>query len=260
MSETLAIEVNGSVARVTLNRPDARNAMSDQMVGELLNFFTSIQEDRSLRVVIIGASGNTFCAGGDLKDMQAQAVMSLAEKIERMRGFDQMLHAIQTAPQVTIARIQGAAMGGGFGLVCVTDIAIAGESAKFALPEVRLGLSPALISPYVIARLGMTRARQLMLTGQRFGAQEAQQYGLVHFASADADLDTFVEQQVSEVLEGAPNALAETKKLLFYVTERSLEESLPYRAELISRLRESDEGQEGMIAFIQKQKPSWAKS
>lgn len=260
MSETLVIDIQQSVARVTLNRPDARNAMSDQMVQELLDFFTSIQTDRSLRVVVISAAGSTFCAGGDLKDMQAQATMTLAEKIERMQAFDRMLYMINTAPQVTLARVQGAALGGGLGLVCVTDLAIAGESARFALPEVRLGLSPALISPYVIARVGLTRARDLMLTGRRFGAAEALDYGLVHYACAEADLDAMVEQQVQEILEGAPHALAETKKLLFYVSERSLADSIAYRAELISRLRESDEGQEGMIAFIQKQKPSWANS
>lgn len=256
--ETLEIQVVGAVARITLNRPESRNAMSDQMMHELLDYFNSIRENWAIRVVVIGATGNTFCSGGDIKDLQADSSLNLDEKIAKMAVLDQMLEAINTAPQVTIARIQGAALGGGFGLVCVTDIAIAGDSARFALPEVRLGLAPALISPYVIARLGLTRTRQLMLTGIRFGAQDALNYGLIHHACADADLDTQVEKYIGDVMECAPNALAETKKLLFHVTSRSLEESLPYRAELISRLRDSAEGQEGMIAFIQKQKPSWA--
>ena len=125
-----------------------------------------------------------------------------------MRGFDQMLTAINTAPQVTIARVHGAALGGGFGLVCVSDIAIASESAHFALPEVRLGLSPALISPYVIARLGLTRTRHLMLTGKRFDAEEALDYGLIHYVCADADLDAAVQNVLDEIMECAPNALA----------------------------------------------------
>jgi len=189
--------------------------------------------------------------------LQAAASMTMAEKVARIGVFDQMLTAINTAPQVTIARIQGAAMGGGFGLVCVSDIAIAGESARFALPETRLGLAPALIAPYVLARLGLTRTRQIMLTGERFESAEALSYGLIHHACADDQLDDQVQHFVNQVLECAPNALAETKKLLFYMMERSLEDSLPYRAELISRLRESEEGQAGMLAFIQKQKPPW---
>lgn len=258
MPETLLIERQDSVVHLTLNRPEAHNAMSNQMVGEILDYFRSIREDRSIRVVVIGAAGKTFCAGGDIKDMQASASMSLQEKVATMSVFDEMLRAVNEAPQVTICRVQGSAMGGGFGLVCVSDIAIAGENAKFGLPEVRLGVVPALISPYVIQRLGLTRARQLMVTGVRFDAQTALGYGMIHEAVSDDDLLLTTQRYVEEVLECSPNALAETKKLIFHVTTRSLEESLPYRAELISSIRDTTEAQEGMIAFIQKRKPSWA--
>lgn len=258
MPETLEIQVSGSAARVTLNRPDMHNAMSNQMISELLDYFTSIRHDRSIRVVVLAAAGKSFCAGGDLKDMQASAAWSSEEKLAKLRQFEVMLRAVNEAPQVTIARVHGAAMGGGLGLVCVSDIAVAGKSASFGLPEVRLGVSPALISPYVITRLGLTRARQLILTGERFGAAQAHEYGLVHEVCDDHELDATVQSRVNEVLQCSPNALAETKALMFYVMNRSLDESLAYRAELINRLRESPDGQEGMLAFIQKRKPSWA--
>jgi isohexenylglutaconyl-CoA hydratase len=258
MPETLLIERQGSVAHVMLNRPEAHNAMSNHMVSELLMFFQDIREDRGLRVVVIGAVGKTFCAGGDIKDMQASAGLDLEAKVATMSVFDQMLRAVNEAPQVTITRVQGAAMGGGFGLVCVSDIAIAGASAKFGLPEVRLGVVPALISPYVIQRVGLTRARQMMLTGERFDAATALGYGLIHAAVSDEDLVNATQGYVEQALECSPNALAETKRLIFHVTSRSLDESLRYRAELISTIRDTPEAQEGMLAFIQKRKPSWA--
>lgn len=256
MPETLDIQIKGAVARVTLNRPEVHNAMSDQMVLELLQFFESIRDDRKVRAVVLAAAGETFCSGGDIKDLQATA--SSEERFRAMSKFDQMLRTVNEAPQVTIARIQGAAMGGGLGLVCVADVAIASDKAKFSLPEVRLGVAPALISPYVIARIGESRARHLMLTGMKFDAAKAWQYGLIHEVCATKVLDERVEAVVHDVLQCSPNALAETKELIFYVSERSMDASLQYRAELISRLRASEEGQEGMMAFIQKRKPRWS--
>ena len=257
MPETLTIEVSGPVARLTLNRPDVHNAMNQQMVQELLTYFTEIQDSRAIRVVVLAAAGKTFCAGGDIKDMTASFSMPFEQQVEEMMRVDSMLQTIATAPQVTITRIQGTTMGGGMGLVAATDISIASESAKFGLPEVRLGVAPALISPYVIARLGISRARQLMLTGRRFNAQQALEYGFVHEICSDDELDKHVNATVGDVLKCAPNALAETKKLIDYVTSRSLPESSSYRAELITRLRSGEEGQEGMMAFVQKRKPSW---
>jgi len=260
MPETITIRQDGSTAYLTLNRPDARNAMSNQMVNDIREYFDSIHDDRSIRAVVIQAAGKTFCAGGDIKDLQASASMSMDEKIATMSEFDYMIRAVNEAPQVTIARIQGAALGGGFGLVCVSDIAIASTNAKFGLPEVRLGVAPALISPYVISRIGLTRARQLMLTGGRFDAQAALNYGVIHEVHEPDTLDDAVATTVNAVMQCSPNALAETKHLIFHVTTRSLDESLPHRAQLISRIRETDEAQEGMMAFIQKRPPNWAKT
>lgn len=254
MPETIEITQTGSVARLTLNRPEARNAMSHTMVTEILEYFLSIQDDHSIRTVVIAANGKTFCSGGDIKDLQAD--LSESEKRARMLTFDKMLLAIDGAPQVTIAAVHGAALGGGLGLVCVSDIAIASESAKFGLPEVQLGLAPAMISPYVIARVGVSRARQLMLTGARFGATDARAYGVVHETCADDALSERVEATLQAVLQGAPIALAKTKALIFHVMQNP--DSLDYRAKLITTRRESEEGQAGMLAFINKQPPPWA--
>ena len=256
--QTLDIQISGSIAHMTLDRPEARNAMSDVMVAEILDFFDSIRDDRSIRAVIIAAAGSTFCSGGDIKDMQASIHLSDEERDERLHEFDRMLHAVNEAPQVTIARIQGAAMGGGTGLVCVSDIAIASDEAVFGLPEVRLGIAPALISPYAIARLGISRTRQLMLTGRRFDAHAALDYGLIHEICEPDELDNRVDEYVNDIRQCSPNALAETKRLIFQVWTHPPEESRHYRIALNNRLRESEDGQEGMQAFIQKRKPYWA--
>ncbi len=165
--QTIMLQVKGPVARVRLNRPDVRNALSFVMVEELLACFTALRDDpayRAVRAVVLCANGKTFCAGGDLRDMTRPA----EEQQAALAQVDALLRAINQAPQVVIARIQGAALGGGLGLVCVADIAIAGFSASFGLPEAQLGVAPAMIAPYVLARLGFTRTRELMLTGQRF--------------------------------------------------------------------------------------------
>lgn len=257
MPETIDVHVNGSVATVTLNRPDAANAMSYQMVEELIAYFESIRENRAIRCVVIAAAGKTFCAGGDLKDMQADLGMTPDERAGLLARFDTMLQGVNDAPQVTVARVQGAALGGGVGLVCVSDIAIASTAASFSLTEVKLGLSPALISPYVITRIGISQARRLMLTGARIDADEALTCGLVHEVALPEMLDARVNETVAQVLACSPQALAETKALIRYVSARPPAESLAYRADLISRLRASPDGQEGMLAFIEKRKPAW---
>src|SRR5262249_17619212 len=164
--ETITCAVAGPVATITLSRPTARNAMSLAMVDELSRCFTTLRDEAysDVRVAILRAAGETFCAGGDLRDMRAASEDGARVGVR----LDEVRRVVNEAPQVVVARVQGAAMGGGLGLVCVSDIAIADEKATFGLPEVRLGLAPAVISPYVIQRLGFTRARQLMLTGRRF--------------------------------------------------------------------------------------------
>jgi isohexenylglutaconyl-CoA hydratase len=252
---TITCEIAGPVATVTLNRPEARNALSQQMVDELLRCFTTLagEQHAGVRAVVLRAAGTAFCAGGDVRDLGDATHESAAV------AFERLMRALNEAPQVVIARIQGAAMGGGLGLVCVSDIAIAAESASFALPEVRMGLAPALIMPYVLQRIGLTRARKLMLTGTRFGAEAARDYGLVHETCADAELDMVVAGCASEVLRCAPEALRACKRLLFSVaTHLDPAETLGERVEMLNRLRASDEAAEGIAAFLQKRPAPWA--
>ena len=178
--ETLAVHVEEPFLTITLNRPEVRNAMNQQMIAELRRVFTELHEARQIRAVILRGADGIFCAGGDLKEMQAAYAHHEAETDQKTRDFDILLRTVNSAPQVVITQVEGVAMGGGFGLVCVSDIAIAAEDTTFGLPEVRLGIVPALISPYVIQRIGLTNARRLMLTGARFDGIEAAHYGLVH--------------------------------------------------------------------------------
>ncbi|HLJ81192.1 MAG TPA: enoyl-CoA hydratase-related protein [Ktedonobacterales bacterium] len=252
--ETLLFETAGPVVTITLNRPDVRNAMSNHMVEELLTCFTELASEvyADIRAVVLRAAGDVFCAGGDIRDLSAGGAPGESDAVARL---DKLLRAVNEAPQVVIARIQGPVMGGGLGLVCVSDIAIAATRATFALPEVRLGIVPALISPFVVARVGLMRARQIMLTGARFDAAAALAYGLVHETCPDAELDARIDAALADVLTCAPQALRACKRLLFTVASES--DTLAYRVDLLNRLRASDEAQQGMRAFLTKQPAPW---
>ncbi|GAB4315964.1 MAG: isohexenylglutaconyl-CoA hydratase [Phototrophicales bacterium] len=254
--ETLAIEIKQPFAYVTLNRPEVRNAMNQQMVQDLLHFFDSIRENRAIRAVVLAGAGGHFCAGGDIKEMQESFANPQDDGSTRTAEFDRMLQAVERAPQVVVARVEGAAMGGGFGLVCVSDIAIASTDAKFGLPEVRLGIVPALISPYVIRRMGLTEARKLMLTGGRFSGMEAARYGVVHDVTEPQALDATVQAILEDIRQCSPEALAACKELIFRAVDGDT--TAEYRAKKLDALRRSESGQEGMMAFIQKRKPTWA--
>ena len=255
---TIMIERAGSVIYLTLNRAKARNAMNLNMVQEILHFFTSIRDERSIRCVVISGAGQHFCAGADIKEMRNPANQTLEARTLYGTILDDMLLAVQHAPQVTIAAVKGAAMGGGFGLVCVTDIAVADESIKMALPEVRLGIAPAVVSPYVIERIGLTRTRQLALTGRFLDGPAALELGLVQDVAPAGMLDIVVDDYLKDILRGSPNALAATKELLFQVAAApSLDASRAYRINTLNELRSSADGREGMSAFAQKRKPNW---
>jgi isohexenylglutaconyl-CoA hydratase len=251
--ETLIVQLSGFVAHVTLNRPTARNAMNFQMTRELYEVFTALQDNRAIRAIVLSGAGGTFCAGGDIKEMRENRVPAQ----ESAGNLDDMLRAVDHAPQVVIAKVDGAALGGGLGLVCVSDIAIASRYAKFALPEVRLGIAPAFISPFVLRRLGLTRARELMLTGRRFTGEMALNYGLLHDICDPQELDQRVLAEIEEIRQAAPGAIAATKALIFHVLGRPLDETVEYRANLLNTLRRNDEGQEGLAAFQEKRAAKW---
>ncbi|MEO8610731.1 MAG: enoyl-CoA hydratase-related protein [Chloroflexota bacterium] len=253
--ETLAMTITPPFAQVTLNRPEVKNAMNGQMVLDLIAAFERLQDNREVRAIVLSGAGGTFCAGGDIKELAAVMQGGMDEQAGLL---DKLLRLVNQAPQVVIAKIEGAAMGGGFGLVCVADIAIASTDVKMGMPEVRLGLVPALISPYVIQRIGLTRARELMLTGRRFGGEEAQQYGIVHETCPSDVLDERVNAILDHIRQCSPQALAACKQLIFTVMDQSLDATVDYRAKLLTDLRHSDEGTEGMMAFAQKRPPKWA--
>jgi isohexenylglutaconyl-CoA hydratase len=253
--ETLAITIALPFVHITMNRPEVKNAMNGQMVLDLIAAFESLRDNREVRAIVLSGAGGTFCAGGDIKEMAAIIQGGMDEQAGLL---DKLLRLVNQAPQVVIAKVEGAAMGGGFGLVCVSDIAIASADAIMGLPEVRLGIVPALISPYVIQRVGLTRARELMLTGRRFDGDKAKVYGIVHEVCLPNDLDPYMENIYEEIRQCSPNALAACKQLIFRVMDQPLDATINERANLLTELRHSDDGMEGMMAFAQKRKPRWA--
>ncbi|MCY1339206.1 putative enoyl-CoA hydratase [compost metagenome] len=257
--ETLLLEQAAGVLHVTLNRPDSRNAMSLAMVTELRAVLAAVRNDPGVRALVLRGAGGHFCAGGDIKDMASARAAGSDAYRSLNRAFGSLLEEAQTQPQVLLAVLEGAVLGGGFGLACVSDIAIAHASAQFGLPETSLGVLPAQIAPFVVKRIGLTQARRLALTAARFDGAEALRLGLVHFAEADT---AGVEQRLAESLEQvrrcAPGANARTKALLLASEEEPLAALLDNAAEQFAAAVAGPEGTEGTLAFVQKRKPVWA--
>ncbi|CAD5110151.1 isohexenylglutaconyl-CoA hydratase [Zestomonas carbonaria] len=257
--ETLLLERDGGVLHVTLNRPDSRNAMSLAMVRELRAVLTAVRDDESVRALVLRGAGGHFCAGGDIKDMAGARARGIDAYRELNRAFGSLLEEAQRAPLALVAVLEGAVLGGGFGLACVSDIAIAHAEARFGLPETTLGILPAQIAPFVAKRIGLTQARRLALTAARFDGTEALRLGLVHYCEADADA---VEGRLAQVLEQirqcAPRANAATKALLLATENEPLGPLLDSAAEQFAKAVTGEEGAEGTQAFVQKRKPKWA--
>lgn len=257
--QTLLLELHGGVLHITLNRPDSRNAMSLQMVSELRAVLASVREDRSVRALVLSGAGGHFCAGGDIKDMASARPQGADAYRDLNRAFGALLEEAQHAPQVLITVLQGAVLGGGFGLACVSDIAITDHQAQFGLPETSLGLLPAQIAPFVVQRIGLTEARRLALTAARFDGQQARRLGLVHFVEQDAQaLAERLDEVLQHVLCCAPEANALTKKLLLASAGQPSAELLDEAAQWFSEAVTGEEGIEGTMAFMQKRKPGWA--
>lgn len=266
----IRVERNGPVLHLWLNRPEARNAMTRQMQREIIALFDSIRDDRSVRVVIIRGAGKTFSAGGDIKNMQAagtqagsqQASSGVDELREGNRRGGLMLHTINTAPQAVIAVVEGFALGGGVGLSCVADITIAHAKATFALTEVTLGVVPATISPFVVGRLGLTQARYLGVTGARLSGAQAGAVGLAQIvAEDDATLEAELKSVVNRILRCAPQAVAETKRLMLRAADAlEMETIRDLAADAFVRAVRGPEGREGTLAFVEKRKPAWVQT
>ncbi|MEN5089794.1 enoyl-CoA hydratase-related protein [Pseudomonas protegens] len=257
--QTLLLESRNGVLFITLNRPESRNAMSLQMVEELRTVLAAVRERRSIRALVLRGAAGHFCAGGDLKDMAGARARGSVAYRELNRAFGALLEEAQQTTQVLVCVLQGAVLGGGFGLACVSDIAIAEHSAQFGMPETGLGLLPAQIAPFVVRRIGLTQARRLTLTAARFDGAEALRLGLVHFVEADPRaLEERLEQQLSQVLRCAPGANAATKALLLASVDQPLGPLLDQAAEDFAQAVTGAEGLEGTLAFVQKRKPTWA--
>ena len=255
--ERLELQLEGKVAHVWLNRPETRNAFDGLMVTELRRVLFDLRNEDSVRVIVLGGRGPSFCAGADIDWMRAMSGFSRDENLREAQALADLFFTVYESPKPIVARVHGAALGGGAGLVAACDIPVAAEGTLFGFTEVRLGIVPAVISPYVIGKIGESAARELFLTGERFEARKAAEIGLVRWTVPEVELDQAVDRRVQELLQAGPRAVAEAKALIREVAYRRVEDIQRYTVERIADLRVSKEGQEGLRAFIEKRKPQW---
>jgi methylglutaconyl-CoA hydratase len=259
MSVTLTVEEG--VARVRLNRPEKHNAFDEAMIAALTQAFASVGANQGVRAVVLCASGRSFSAGADLDWMRRTALASKADNLADARRAAEMLRALDRLPQPTVALVQGPAYGGGLGLVAACDIAIAADTATFVLSEVKLGLVPAVISPYVVAAIGARAARRYFLTAEKFDAAEALRLGLVHELVPAAELEARGRALLAALAANAPGAMAAAKALVRAVAGRPIDDALVEEtARTIAELRAGEEGREGVTAFLEKRAPTWRRS
>jgi methylglutaconyl-CoA hydratase len=255
--ETIKIDMDGPVARVSFCRPEIHNAFNDTLIYEMTDLFTSLKEDGDLRVIVLTGEGKSFSAGADLNWMRRVKDYSYEKNLEESLALARLFWLLYTMPLPIIGRINGAAIGGGTGFVSICDISIAGESARFSFSEVKIGVVPACIAPYVLRKIGEGKAREFFISGERLTAAEAYRIGLVNRCCPDDKLDEEVDKLVKTLLSSGPNAIKMAKELVSNVPLMIPDQFTPYTAEMIAKLRKSDEGQEGMDAFLNKRKPNW---
>ncbi len=254
----LRLETDGQgIARLTLARAEVHNAFDDAMIAELTQALERVGGDPAVRALVLAADGKSFSAGADLAWMKRMAGYGREENLADARALARLMRTLDRLPKPTIARVQGAAFGGGVGLVACCDIAIGTPAARFMLSEVRLGLIPSVISPYVVAAIGQRAARRYFLTAERFPAEEALRLGLLHRLVPEAELDAAVGETLSALLLGGPAALAAAKDLIFAVAPPLEEAVIEDTATRIAAIRATDEGREGIAAFLEKRKAAW---
>src|SRR3954469_9189180 len=256
----LTIRREGPDEYLTLNRPDVRNAFNDAMGTELTAWAAAIASDAAARAVVLSGAGKTFCAGADVTWMARTVRYTEEQNLQDATAMSVMFGALDRLPVPLVGRIHGAALGGGAGLAGVCDIVVADEQAQFGFTEVKLGILPAVISPFALAKIGRSAARELFLIGARFPAARAKEIGLVHAVVAEAQLDAAVDDYVRELLTAGPQAVAAAKALIADVWPRTVAEAAPITSAAIAARRVSPEGQEGLNAFLEKRKPSWIAS
>lgn len=255
---SLNITLSGPVATVTLNRPEVRNAFNDEVITELTSAFNQLGRDSEVRAIVLAAEGPAFCAGADLNWMRRMADYGHAENLADAAQLAGMLQAIYFCPKPTVARVQGDVYAGGMGLVAACDMAVSVHTANYCLSEVKLGLYPATISPYVIRAMGARAAHRYFLTAERFDAAEAMRIGFVHAVVSADQLDDKVAELTQALVNASPNAVKECKALLHDVAGKDIDAGLIARTvDGIASIRASAEGKEGVQSFLQKRKPSW---
>lgn len=258
MAPLIGTHCSDGVLTVRLNRPEVHNAFNPQVIAEVTEAFEQAGTDASIRVVVLAAAGKSFCAGADLNWMRQMVDYTFEENVADARGLSGMLRAVDQCPRPVIGRVQGAAFGGGIGLVAACDLVAALESATFCLSEARLGMAPATIAPMILAKMGASACRRYALTADRFSAAEARRIGLVHeVAATETDLDSRVEQWAAAIKQCGPEALAATKQIFREAAALGEAESFERMSEHIARLRASPEGQEGIRAFLEKREAGW---
>lgn len=260
MNPVILLEKKHQVSTLTLNRPEVHNAFNEELIDGIHQAMKHLAQDPDTRVIVITGSGASFCAGGDLNWMKRSAAYTREKNIEEAESLHDMLCSIALCPKPVIAKVNGAAMGGGVGLTAAADIAFAYKSAQFSLSEVRLGLIPAVISPFVIRKLGPSRFRELSLTAERFSATQAKEFGLIQHAGAPEEIDDWITAKVNALKAAGPEALAENKKLIEEIQTLNLQEAGKVTAQKLADRRASAEGQEGIAAFFEKRKANWISS
>jgi len=255
---SISVSTAGHCATVTLNRPEVRNAFNDEVIAELTQAFTELGQDAQVRAIVLAAEGTAFCAGADLNWMRRMADYTDAENLADAAQLAEMLRVIYTCPKPTVARIQGDVVAGGMGLVATCDMAVSVDTAHFCLSEVKLGLYPATISPYVIRAMGARAAHRYFLTAERFDAAEALRIGFVHAVVPAEQLDDQVAQMTKALVNASPNAVKECKTLLQDVAGKDIDATLiAHTVNGIASIRASSQGKEGVQSFLQKRKPNW---
>lgn len=254
---TLKIGRSGAVATVALNRPDVRNSFDDVLIGELTSTFAELGADPAIRVVILTGEGPVFCAGADVNWMKRSISFTEEQNKSDALRMSGMFRTIDECPKAVIGRVNGTCFGGGMGLISCCDIVVSVDAAQFAFTEVKLGIVPAVISAYVAPKIGAAAARRYFLTAEIFGPEEARRLGLVHEVTPASGLDPKVAGIAAAILKNGPAAVATAKALIPQVLSKSRTDAIEFTASLISRVRTSPEGQEGLGAFLEKRKPSW---
>ncbi|HUK04004.1 MAG TPA: enoyl-CoA hydratase/isomerase family protein [Burkholderiales bacterium] len=253
------LERKGPAAWLWLNRPELRNALNDVVMESISKFLRELEKDPDCRVVVLAGRGQAFCAGGDLSRMEQAAKMTKARSKAEAGRFARLLYRMHTYPKPLVARVHGPAFAGGMGLVAACDLVVAAEEAEFCLPEVRIGLVPAMISPYLVRAMGEQQARRYVLTGERLGAREAHRIGFAHECVPASGLDARVEEFCAQLAGAGPQALARSKKLLAKVGQASITNALAaHTAGVLAEARTGAEAREGIRSFLEKRKPAWS--